>query len=491
MKLTTLFTAFILILPSFLSAQSRPAFDDYFNDHTMRIDYYHIGDAESEMITLDHVYQYGIWAGSKKNLLENFDQGRYYIKIFDAASGRLIFSKGFDSYFGEYKTSGEAAEGIKRTYHETALIPYPKNNIEFAVERRKRDNQLEEIFRSEINPGDLNIIRDAVKDKSVKVIKSADNGDSHVKVDVVIIGEGYTAVEESKFRSDLKRFTEVLFKPEPYAFQKDKFNVYGIFKPSEDRGIDEPTHLSYKSTPLDVTFNSMGSERYILTENNKALRDLAAHAPYDAIYIMINHYRYGGGGIYNLFCTFTADNPWQEYLFVHEFGHSFAGLADEYYTSSVAYSDFYPRGIEPLEPNITALLDPESVKWKHLLSSGIKTPTPWEKQGYDESDLAWQKVRRELNNKIAELKRAGVSKVEIAKLEEEYNARDLEQAVKNYNYLKKSIYWGKVGAFEGAGYSSEGLYRPMLDCIMFSKASLTFCKVCEEAITKVIKYYSE
>jgi hypothetical protein len=480
-----------LILPSFLGAQSRPAFDDYFIDQTMRIDYYHIGDGESEMITLDHVYQYHIWAGSKKNLLDNFNQGRYYIKIYDAASGTLVFSRGFDSYFGEYKTSGEAAEGIKRTYHESALIPYPQNKIIFALERRKRDNQLEEIFRSEIDPANLNIIRDAVRDKSVKVIKTVDSGDPHLKVDVVIIGEGYTAAEESKFRSDLKRFTEVLFNPEPYASHKNKFNVYGIFKPSEDSGIDEPNHLSYKNTPLDVTFNSLGSERYILTENNRALRDLAAHAPYDAIYIMVNHDRYGGGGIYNLFCTFTADNNWQEYLFVHEFGHSFAGLADEYYTSAVAYSDFYPRGVEPLEPNVTALLDPENVKWKHLLSKGIKIPTPWEKQGYDESDLAWQKVRRELNNKIAELKRAGAPRVEIAKLEEEYNARDLQQTVKNYNYLTKSKYRGKVGVFEGAGYSSEGLYRPMLDCIMFSKAPLTFCKVCEEAINRVIQHYAE
>jgi hypothetical protein len=279
----------LLLIPIFVFAD--PTFDDYFTDQTMRIDYYHIGDGESEMITLDHVYQYHIWAGSKKNLLDNFNQGRYYIKIYDAASGTLVFSRGFDSYFGEYKTSGEAAEGIKRTYHESALIPYPQNKIIFALERRKRDNQLEEIFRSEIDPANLNIIRDAVRDKSVKVIKTVDSGDPHLKVDVVIIGEGYTAAEESKFRSDLKRFTEVLFNPEPYASHKNKFNVYGIFKPSEDSGIDEPNHLSYKNTPLDVTFNSLGSERYILTENNRALRDLAAHAPYDAIYIMVNHDR--------------------------------------------------------------------------------------------------------------------------------------------------------------------------------------------------------
>lgn len=479
----------ILLIPMFVFAN--PNFDDYFTDQTMRIDYFHIGDANSELITLDHVYKYGIWAGSKKNLLDNFNQGRYYIKIYDTASGTLIYSKGFDSYFGEYKTSGEAAEGIKRTYQESALIPYPKDKIVFAVERRKRDNQLEEIFSSEIDPAGLGIIRDPVRDKSVKVFKSAENGDSHVKVDVAILGEGYTAVEEAKFKSDLETFTKILFTPEPYASQKDKFNVYGVFKPSEESGVDEPTHLSYKNTTLNATFNSLGSERYLLTEDNKTMRDLAAHVPYDAIYIMVNHHRYGGGGIYNLFCTFTADNQWKEYLFVHEFGHSFAGLADEYYTSAVAYSEFYPRGIEPLEPNITALLDPADLKWKHLATPGIEIPTPWEKAGYDESDLAWQKKRREMNDKIAELKRNGAPADEIKKLEQEYDKLDREQTNKNLAYLKNSKYWGKVGAFEGAGYSSEGLYRPMLDCIMFSKASLEFCKVCDEAIERVIQFYSE
>lgn len=491
MKKPNLMIFLILFLPLLAGANPAPQFEAYFHDQTLRIDYYHIGDAQSELITLDRVYRYGTWAGSITNLVYPFNQGGYFVKIYDAASGNLIFSKGFDSYFGEYKTTSPAAEGVKRTYHESALIPCPKSKIIFALERRKKDQQLEEIFRAEIDPEDLGVIRDAVKDRSVKVIKSLESGAPHVKVDVAILGEGYTAAEESKFRSDLKRFTEVLFKPEPYASHKEKFNVYGVFKPSEESGVDEPGHLSYKNTVLSATFNSLGSERYLLTEDNKALRDLAAHAPYDALYIMVNHERYGGGGIYNLFCTFTADNTWQEYLFIHEFGHSFAGLADEYYTSSVAYNEFYPRGSEPLEPNITALLDPASLKWKHLLSPKIKLPTPWEKAAYDASDLAWQQKRRELNERIAELKRSGGAPAEIAKLQEEYNARDLDQTVKNYEYLKKSKSWGKVGAFEGAGYASTGLYRPMLNCIMFSKSPLSFCKVCEEAIGKVIRYYSE
>ena len=149
----------------------------------------------------------------------------------------------------------------------------------------------------------------------------------------------------------------------------------------------------------------MGSERYILTEDNKAVRDLAAHVPYDAIYIMVNHARYGGGGIYNFFCTFTTDNQFRDYLFLHEFGHSFSGLADEYYTSDVQYNDFYPVGLEPLEPNITALSDPQNIKWKEFETPGIEIPSNWEKAKYDSMDYKWQAERRELNKKIAELKR--------------------------------------------------------------------------------------
>ena len=380
-------------------------YDDYFIDRTMRIDYFHIGDAKDEMITLDKIYQYGIWAGSIKNLIDDFNNGKYYYKIYDAASGNLIYSKGFDSYFGEYQTGAEANKGIKRTYSESAIIPYPKNKIKLVVEKRNEKNLLKKIFETEIDPDDISIIREPILDNSVKIYKSVINGDPHLKVDVVILSEGYTSKEREKFKSDLDRFTKIFFSQEPYKSYKNNFNIYGVFKPSEESGSDEPRAGIYKNTVLSSTFNSLGSERYLLTEDNKTMRDMAAHVPYDAIYIMVNHKRYGGGGIYNFFCTFTSDNQWSSYIFLHEFGHSFAGLADEYYTSDVAYNDFYPKGIEPVEPNITALLNPPKVKWESLITQGIQIPTPWEKAEYDSSDLKWQSERRELNNKIAELKR--------------------------------------------------------------------------------------
>jgi hypothetical protein len=490
MKYLIIILLLIVLVPMAVKPQTA-TFDNYFIDKTMRIDYYHIGDSKSEIITLDKIYQYGTWGGSLKNLIDNFNNGKYYFKIYDAATKTLIYSKGFDSYFGEYKTSDDGLNGIKKTYHESAIIPYPKQKIIFAVELRGKDNLLSEIYRTEIKPDDLLIIKDAVNDKNVKVVESLKSGDPHVKVDVVILAEGYTAGEEKKFRNDLARFTKIFFNQEPYKSNKEKFNVYGVFKASEESGVDEPDHNSFKKTVLGATFYSLGSERYLLTEDNKTMRDLAANVPYDAIYIMVNHKRYGGGGIYNLYCTFTADNQWHEYLFLHEFGHSFAGLADEYYTSDVAYNDFYPKGVEPVEPNITALLDKTNIKWKEYLTHGVEIPTPWEKELFDSTDLAWQKIRREQNNEIAELTRNNVHADKVKQLQDEYNAKDREHQKWIDKYFQKSKFHNMVGAFEGAGYASKGIYRPMLDCIMFSKGKKPFCKVCEESIIKVINFYSE
>lgn len=478
---------FVAAIPS---AASSLEFDKYFVDGTMRIDYFHGGNAEEELVTLDRIYQQGIWAGSRRNLLDPFNLGRYCIKIYDAASGELIFSRGFDSYFGEYKTTEKALQGTKRTYHESALIPYPKKPIKFAVEGRNRENVLQPIFSAKIDPADIFINKELLVE-GVEVLEIVKNGDPHKKVDVAFLAEGYTAAEEKKFEGDLKRFVDVFFNQEPYKSQKSQFNIVGVFRPSAESGCDEPSYGNYKNTALNAAFDSLGSERYLLTEDNKSLRDIAAHVPYDTLFVMVNQKRYGGGGIYNLYCTFTADNQWYEYLFLHEFGHSFAGLGDEYYTSSVAYNEFYPQGVEPLEPNLTALINPKNLKWKNLISRGIDLPTPWEKQEFDEMDNAYQKIRQEVSSRIAAMKRSGAPRAEVEKVEEESERLSREHAKRVDGFLGKSRYRGKIGAFEGAGYAAKGLYRPAVDCLMFTKGAKPFCPVCERAVARVIKYYAE
>ncbi|MEP0860826.1 MAG: peptidase M64 [Ignavibacterium sp.] len=479
-----------LLIASVCFSHSNSDFDKYFLDETMRIDYFHIGDANSETFTIDKIYRYGIWAGSLTNLIDSLNNGKYYHKIYDAASGKLIYSKGFDTFFGEYASSENGLAGIKKSYHESAIIPYPKSKIIFAIEKRDESNRMNEIFRTEIDPASIYIIKDKVVDSDVEIFKPVFNGDPHKKVDVAILAEGYTIEERGKFVEDLERFVGYFFEQEPYKSNKSDFNFYGVFKPSEESGTDLPGADIFVNTVLNTTFWSLGSERYLMTEDNKTMRDLASFVPYDAIYIQVNHPRYGGGGIYNQFCTYTTDNQFAKYLFIHEFGHSFTGLADEYYTSDVAYTDFYKPTVEPIEPNITALLDPKNIKWKHLLSEGIEIPTPWEKTEFDRMSYEWLKERNRLNNFIAELKKNRAPEEQIKAAEGEYAIKDKLQSEKVDKYLRSSKYWGKVGAFEGAGYQATGLYRPMLDCIMFSKGDKPFCKVCEEAIKKVIKHYT-
>jgi hypothetical protein len=468
-----------------------PKFDDYFMDETLRIDYYHIGDSEGEIITIDKLFRYGIWAGSLNHLVDNLNNGKYYVKIYDAATKKLIYSKGFDTLFGEYASSDDGVKGIVKSFHESAIIPFPRNKIIFALEKRNEENLLEEFFRAEIDPASIFTIKDKVSDATVEILKPVHNGNPHSKVDIAILAEGYTKSEREKFEKDLNKFVEFFFEQEPYKSQKSNFNIYGVFKPSEESGTDLPGADIFVNTVLNTTFWTLGSERYLMTEDNLSMRNLAAHVPYDAIYIQVNHPRYGGGGIYNQYCTYTTDNQFAKYLFTHEFGHSFTGLADEYYTSDVAYNDFFKPTVEPVEPNITALLDPKNIKWKKYLSDGIEIPTPWEKEEFDRFSYEWLKERNRLNSFISELKRNRAPENEIRAAEEEYAIKDKNQSEKVDKYLKSIKFWNKVGAFEGAGYQPKGIYRPMIDCIMFSKGDKPFCKVCEEAIKEVIGSYTK
>ena len=465
-------------------------FEDYFTSQTLRVDYFHTGEAKAESITLDRVYEQGEWAGSRKNLLDPFGVGRYSVQVTDAASGVPIFSRGYDSCFGEYRTTAEAAQGIARTYHETVLLPCPKKPVVFSVFSRDPQNQVHRIFSCPIDPAGPYVVHEPPA-RGVTVIPAHVRGTPSTKVDLTIVAEGYTRDEEVKFRQDLKRFTGILLGFEPYHSLRDRFNVRGAFKPSTQSGADEPSHGSFRNTTLSARFDSFGSERYLLTEDNKALQDIIACVPTDAIVILVNHKRYGGGGIYNCYCTLTSDNQWHPYLLLHEFGHSFTGLADEYYTSQVAYNEFYPPGVEPVEANITALLDPARLKWQDLVTPGTAIPTPWEKAGFDEQDLAYQKVRQEVNGRIAHLKRKKAPAAEIAELEAESERLSLAAAKKSDDYLRAGKYWGQVGAFEGAGYASTGLYRPMADCLMFTKGTKPFCRVCEAAVRRMIQFYTE
>lgn len=471
-------------------AAEQPVFSDHFIDATLRIDYHHTGAADEEIVALDRLYREEVWSGGRLRPVDELDLGRYEARLHDPGTGEMLWSRGFDSYFGEWGTTGPAAAGVRRTYHESVRAPFPKHPVEFALAVRGDDGKLSEVFRAPIDPSSWEI-RVEPKPADVIVVEAAMGGDPRGRVDVAVLGEGYTAAEADKFRADVKRFAATLLGREPFASLRDRFNIWGVLKPSAQSGCDEPSRGVFRDTALGCTFDSLGSERYLLTEDNRALRDAAACVPYDVVSIMVNHERYGGGGIYNLFNVFTSDNQWSDYVFVHEFGHGFAGLADEYYSSSTAYNDFYPRGVEPRERNITALLPDGRPKWRDLLPAGAPIPTPWPKAEYDAMDAAYQQRRGEISDRIAELMRGGAdaAEVEAAKAEGEELSRTHQ--MKMDAWLEDTGLLGEIGVYEGAGYCSEGMYRAEPDCIMFSKGLKPFCAACRRGIREVAATYTE
>jgi hypothetical protein len=475
-----------------VSAQNQVDFETYFTGQTLRIDYYHTGDAKEEIFAVDKLYKQGIWAGNHKKCIQPFEMGIYMVKVYDIASNRLIFSKGYNTIFSEYQTIGDALKGIKRTYHESVLVPYPKLPILLVIEKRARNNILSPVFSLTIDPSDYHIISEVFKRKDVEVIPAVNNGNPQQCVDLVILGEGYPANEKDKFKKDLKYYTDLFFSIEPYKSRAKLFNINGVFIASEESGTDEPRQGTYKNTRLGSAFNTFDLDRYCLADDNKSIRDIAASVPYDAILIMVNKDRYGGGGIYNWQTVFNTGSPWRDYVFLHEFGHAFAGLADEYYSKPVAYEDFYTPGVEPLEPNITALLDTAHVKWKQYLSPGIKVPTEWDKATFDSLNNELAKAGEEGRKTMEGLKKKGASADEIATAEKENTARTTNINMKIDIFIARNPMKDKVGVFEGANYLPKGFYRPTIMSLMhkFTGNDKSFGIVNEQAIIATIDYYT-
>jgi hypothetical protein len=474
----------LCLLPCSIAAaadQPAAAFESRFEDATLRVDFYQVGAAASELVSLDRLIRQGPWAGPRTGLVDDTHLGRYSIELREAAGDQLLFERGFDSYFGEYRTTEPARAGAVRAYHNSMLVPMPRQPAVLVIRARPAGGPSIELLRHTIAPRSLEIAAEPPAPGAI-VVESHRAGEPHETLEIAVVGEGYLAGEEPRFREDLARVTGVLLGFEPYASHRDRIAVRGVLVPSASSGVDEPSHGRFRSTSVGATFDSLGSERYLLTEDNRALRDVAANVPYDVLIIMVNSERYGGGGIYNAYSTFTAHSPWSDYLLLHELGHSFAGLADEYYSSDVAYSEFYPPGAEPAEPNITALLEPGGLKWRDLVEPRTPIPTPWGKAAFDAAGRDYEQRRRQLNQRIAAASQAGDPLREVAGLEAEQERLAQEHTEAARLALASEAHAGQVGAFEGAGYASTGLYRPMLDCLMFRRGVQPFCRVCRRAV---------
>ena len=456
------------------TAVAASSFDEQFTGATMRLDFFHTGTAEMEEVSLERIRVEGAWPGSRTQLLDRTNLGKYQFEIVDLASQQALYSRGFASIYGEWETTAEASKGVVRTFPEALRFPEPRRPFQVRLRKRGADQAFVEIWTYTVEPGSRFVHRASIPPQ--EVLGVLENGEPADKVDLLLLGDGYTAAEMEKFRTDTQRAAEALFALEPFASRKGDFNVWGIAPPAAESGISRPRSGLFRNTPLGASYNALDSERYVLTLQDRAWRDVAAAAPYDAVMILVNGEKYGGGGIFNLYSTAAAGSDFFPYLLVHEFGHHFAGLGDEYYTSDVAYEDFQGQMTEPWEPNITALQSPEDFKWVDLVEPGTPVPTPWKKDEFEELSHSIQDRRREL-------RLAGAPEADLEKLFRE--EREQMTAL-----LASEPFAGKVGAFEGASYQPKGLYRPQADCIMFTRDEVGFCAVCERAIHRIIDLYT-
>jgi hypothetical protein len=414
----------LLICSASLTAQIR--FDDYFTDKVLRFDFMFSGNSQSTIVYPMGMKEEPFWAGSDKSLTDPFNYGNFRYEVFDDASDLLIYSRGFSSLYQEWQTTAEA-KTLSKSFYEVATMPFPKNKIKFVISGRKRDGSFSKLFNTKIDPADY-FIR---KEKPISVVTSAlkTGGDPHNSVDVAFIAEGYRKDELDKFHDDAQRMTNTLFSEEPFRSYEARFNIWEVDAVSQDSGTDVPGEGIYVNTALNSSFYTFGLDRYLTTQDIKTVNDYAAAVPHDVIIVLINTTRYGGGGVYNYYSGASSGNDLSQKVFIHEFGHGFAGLADEYYSSTVAYDEFYPLDVEPWEPNITTMVDFGS-KWKKDLVKGTPVPTPSEDK-----------------------------------------------------------YESVTGVFEGGGYSDKGIFRSEMDCRMKSNGPKGFCTICRKALKEMIEFY--
>lgn len=419
---------FLLNIIGYLAAVAQVNYEDYFTNQRMRVDLVFAGDHNITNVYLEKVKAEPQWGGTRTNLVDPLNLGDFQYRIFDSLTGKLIFSRGMSTLWEEWQTTSEA-QSAKKYLTESLVFPYPKNSVILKLYKRNDENIFEKCFEMNIDPWDLYIERGLKFDFEKR--KIFDNGDPAKCVDLVFLAEGYSEGEIDSFYNDVRWLSESLLSTEPYSQYRDKFNIWTIASISLESGTDLPGEGIWKETIMNSNFYTFGIDRYLTTYDYRTVCDVAASVPYDQIIVLINIDRYGGGGMYNNYCGASNGGHSPEEVLIHEFGHGFAGLGDEYYTSEVAYNEYFKLNVEPWEPNLTTLVNFES-KWKDMLDPGTPVPTPVEQK-----------------------------------------------------------YMDKTGVFEGGGYVSKGVYRPAYDCRMKSNTADGFCAVCKRAIIRTILYYTE
>jgi hypothetical protein len=417
----------LLALLSF-SHKSEAKFDKLFEEKTLRLDYYHCGNATSEQFFFDELIREPHWAGSKINLVDTKYYGTHRLEMRTADTNELIYSRGYSTLFDEWQTTPEA-QTTSCCYPESVVMPFPRQKVVLSIFSRNKAGEWLKTFEHPVDPQSYLI---KSENKNLPVFDVVKSGNPEKMVDLVLLAEGYTADQEELFRADCRKFADELFSYAPYSQNKNKFNIRGVWAPSNEAGPDIPGDHSWNNTRLNSSFYTFDSERYLMVNDFQEIRDVAGNAPYDYIYILANTDKYGGGAIYNFYGISAAHHADETgKIYIHEFGHLFAGLGDEY-VGGVEYSEFYPLNVEPWEPNLTTLVQFDK-KWKDLLPEGTAVPTP----------------------------------------------------VKPENKQK-------LGVYEGGGYVIKGVYRPWINCLMNNLHSIdVFCPVCSKSIQETIDFNCE
>lgn len=419
---------FLLCLIAVASTRAQ-VFADHFADKTLRVDYIFNGNASGQAICLDGLSALPTWAGRKHHLAELPLQGNGQIVMRNAASGKTIYTTSFSSLFQEWLETDEA-RNVTKGFENTFLLPYPLQPVEIEITLLDPRRNVRASMKHIVHPNDVLIEQKG--NSHITPHKYLLHNDSPEKcIDVAILAEGYTLQEIQTFYEDADIACKSIFDHEPFKSMKKRFNVVAVASPSTDSGVSVPRLNKWKHTAFGSHFSTFYSDRYLTTSRVKAIHDALAGIPYEHIIILANTEEYGGGGIYNSYTLTTAHHPMFRPVVVHEFGHSFGGLADEYFYDNDVMTDTYPLDIEPWEQNISTQVD-FAAKWKDMLSENTPVPTP-------------------------------------AEVSENY----------------------PTGVYEGGGYSAKGIFRPAENCRMRTNEYPAFCPVCQRALRRIIEFYTE
>lgn len=427
MRVNHITALLVIMLCAWCQNSMAQTFDTFFRDSTLRIDYSFAGNAQSQEIAIDKLNMMPHWYGKHKRLAELPVEGNGQITVRDHATQEVIYRNSFSTLFQEWLSYDEA-KTVRKTFENVFLVPLPKNKVDITVELRNNRREVMTSLTHSVDPTDI-LIKHIGFTNTTPYTTLQQAADTTRCIHIAYLAEGYTKDEMGTFIADARSATEAMMAHEPFKSMKDRFNIIAVEAESKESGTSEPSRGIWKNTALGSHFDTFYSDRYLTTLNLKAMHDWLAGTPYEHIIVLVNTEKYGGGGILNSYNLSMTHHRMFRPVVVHEFGHSFAGLGDEYAYDFEAIP-MYPHDIEPWEPNLTTLANFKG-KWEDMIDKSTKIPTP----------------------------------------PTEKNAK-------------------KVGVYEGAGYSLKGVYRAMQDCRMRTNENPEFCPVCRRALERLIDFYT-